>query len=44
MALRQLDTNDYSDFNWYSPDKSTRKQKYDELLQLYWTPILASAS
>jgi hypothetical protein len=26
-------TNDYSDFNWYSPDKSTRKQKHDELLQ-----------
>ncbi|KGQ02657.1 hypothetical protein BBAD15_g12133 [Beauveria bassiana D1-5] len=33
MALRQLDTNDYSDFNWYSPDNSTRKQKHDELLQ-----------
>ncbi|OAA71129.1 hypothetical protein LEL_09720 [Akanthomyces lecanii RCEF 1005] len=33
MALRQLDTNDYSDFNWYSSDKSTRKQKHDELLQ-----------
>lgn len=33
MALRQLDTNDYSDFNWYSPDKGARKQKYDELLQ-----------
>ena len=33
MALRQLDINDYSDFNWYSPDKSARKQKHDELLQ-----------
>ena len=33
MALRQVDTNDYSDFNWYSSDSSTRKQKHDELLQ-----------
>ena len=33
MALRQLDISDYSDFNWYSSDKSTRKQKHDELLQ-----------
>ncbi|EJP69825.1 uncharacterized protein BBA_00694 [Beauveria bassiana ARSEF 2860] len=33
MALRQLDINEYNDFNWYSPDKCTRKQKHDELLQ-----------
>ena len=33
MALRQLDTNDYSDFKWYSSDRITRKQKHDELLQ-----------
>ncbi|KAM3473041.1 hypothetical protein MY8738_008556 [Beauveria namnaoensis] len=33
MALRQLDTNEYNGFNWYSPDKCTRKKKHDELLQ-----------
>ncbi|KJZ68370.1 hypothetical protein HIM_12237 [Hirsutella minnesotensis 3608] len=33
MALRQLDINDYSDFNWYSPDKGSRRRKHDELLQ-----------
>ena len=33
MALRLLDTNDYSDFNWYSSDASTRKQKHAELLR-----------
>lgn len=33
MALRQLDINDYSDFIWHSPDRGTRRRKYEELLQ-----------
>ena len=33
MALRQLDMDDFSDFNWYSPDKGARRRIHDELLQ-----------